>query len=84
MFELKGKVLEFTKGTFEGNDWAHIKVRSNDIADNKILVYSVDVKKAGDVSGFLDKDVIVKLILAKGASDKAVLKVVQLSESEPK
>jgi len=73
-------ILEYTQGTYEGNAWARIKARSGTIANDQILAYKVDVKKAGDLSKYKDKIVEATFDVVKGASDSAVLKVVEVSE----
>lgn len=76
MHRIKAIILEFTSGEFEGNNWAKVKARSAEIADNKILTYKVDVKKAGDISKFLDTECELTLDVARGKDDVAVLKIV--------
>jgi hypothetical protein len=80
MFSVKGKVLEVNEGTYEGNAYASVKIRSNDVASNQILQYKVDVKKvdAAKLNAMLDKEVTVQCDIIKGANSTATLKVVGL------
>jgi len=80
MNKIKGYLLEVTTGTYEGNDWAKVKIRSAEIAENKILTYKVDVKKTGDVNKYLDKECNFTFEVVRGKDDTAVLKVTSVEE----
>jgi hypothetical protein len=76
--QIKGRVLEVTSDTYEGNPYGKVKLRSAEVAENKILSYSVNVKKV-DMDVFmqsLDKDVTVQCGVQRGANESATLKIV--------
>jgi hypothetical protein len=78
--KLKGVLLEISKGEYEGNAYASVKLRSADIANNQILKYKVDVKRVDvdSLEPFLDHEVKVECSVIKGAYDSATLKVVSV------
>lgn len=80
MFESKFLVLEVASGTFQGNDWAKVKARSEEVAGNQIVSMKVDLKKVSleELNKVLDKQVTFTLALSKGDKDSLVLKVVKL------
>lgn len=80
MFKIKGVLLEVSSGEFEGNKYASAKVRSADVAENKILKYKVDLKKVSveALNELLDNEVVLTCDLSKGANDSAVLKIVDV------
>lgn len=80
MFESKFVVLEVSSGTFQGNDWAKIKARSEEVAGNQIVSMKVDLKKVSleDLKKVLDTETNLTLALAKGDKDSLVIKVVKV------
>jgi len=78
--QVQGVLLEVSKGNYEGNDYASLKLRSVDVADNQILKYKIDLKKV-DVDALneqLDTEVTVNCSVVKGANDAATLKVISV------
>lgn len=81
MNELSGTLLEISKGEYQGNPYASIKLRSDDIADGQILKYKVDIKQVdvNSLQAFRDKKVKCAVGIVKGANDSATLKVVKVT-----
>lgn len=78
---ISGRLLEVVSDVYEGTPYGKIKLRSSEVAGNKILSYKVNVKKMEMQKLFdsLDDDVTVTCSIDKGANDSAVLKVVAVS-----
>lgn len=78
MFKITGVLLEVSeKGSFEGTEYASIKVRSEQTG-NKILKYKLDLKQVDydAIAERLDTDVQLELDIVKGQNELAMLRVV--------
>lgn len=80
MFESKFLILEVQSGSFQGNDWAKIKARSEEVASNQIVSMKVDLKKVSldELKNSVDTQRNLTLALSKGDKDSLVVKVVKL------
>lgn len=76
--QIKAKLLEYSTGNFQGTDYATIKARSEEIANNRILKFKVDFKKVGDVSNLVDSDVVLVCEVVSGQNDAATIRVVSV------
>lgn len=74
-FVFKGTLLEYKEGTFQGNDYTSVKIRSNEIAENSILKYKVDAKSTGKFGELLDKECEFTVTIASGQNSSATLKI---------
>jgi len=72
MNKIKCTILEFNKGTYEGNEYANIVARYND----KLVKFRVDVKKVSNLSSEdVDKEVECELEIHGSASQPASVKI---------
>jgi len=80
MFKANFLILEVTSGTYEGNDWAKIKARSHDVANNQIVSIKVDLKQVSlsELQDKLDTECGLTFSLFKGDKDSLVVKVVSV------
>lgn len=75
---LKGILLEYKRGEYQGNAYARAKIRSEEIADNSILTYAVNLKKTDHFDKFLDNEIEFDVEVSRGPNDTAVLKIVKV------
>lgn len=81
MFQITGQLLEVKQGEFQGSTYASLKLRSEDVADNTILKYKVDLKRVSieSLKESLDTEITVDCDLIKGQNDAATIKVIGFS-----
>lgn len=86
MFKITGLLLETSKGEYQGNPYASVKLRSKDVVDNQILKYKLDLKKVNydDVAKLLDQEVECDCAMVKGANDSSAFKVVAVRSLKTK
>lgn len=77
--DLKLKLLEYNSGVIgaENTPWANILGRYN----GRVMKFKVDVKKSGDLSAFLDKEVTAKCEVIVGKELSATLKIVGVEKA---
>jgi len=83
MFTLTARLLEYVEGEYEGNAYASVKLRADEVAEGSILKYKVDPKRVPNLKRLVDQEVEVELDVVRGQNDTAGLRIVRLVSDYP-
>jgi len=79
--QFTGTILEVTSGNYKDNDWAKVIIKSDDVANGKMLTYKCHVKSFDTVNDIIEKEghnCVIQLGIFSDGDKNAIVKVIGL------